>query len=72
MNLSYKQRMELIEIVTTAKQNLWDDIIKIDNKFKNDLNMLNDKKAYWIEQQDKAYTKKDLYDSILFELNDSI
>lgn len=72
MNLTYKQRMELIEIVTNAKHNLWEDIVKIDNKFKNDLNMQADKKAYWAEQQDKAYAKKDLYDNILFELNDSI
>jgi hypothetical protein len=72
MNLTYKQRMELIEIVKQAKLDLWEDIVKIDNKFKIDTNMLNDKKAYWAEQQDNAYAKKELLDGILFELNDSI
>ena len=64
--------MELIDIVKEAKTKHWEDIFAIDNRFKNDINMRNDKKAYWAEQQDKAYAKMAVYDGILCELNDSI
>lgn len=72
MNLSYKQRVELLEIVKQTKLDLWEDIVKIDNKFKIDTNMLNDKKAYWLERQEQAYDRKQLLDAIIFELNDSL
>lgn len=72
MNLSYKQRIELLEIVKQAKLDLWEEIVKIDNKFKIDTNMINDKKAYWAEKQEQAYDRKQLLDAIIFELNDSL
>lgn len=55
MQLSYEQRIELLEIVKDSKRDLWQEILTIDNRFKcDDGSMRGDKEAYWLKKQSEA------------------
>ena len=72
MNLSYEARVELLEIVTKAFNEQWLIVMDIDRKFKEDKNMINDKKVYWAKKQDEAYDKKQLLSDIKTQLTLSL
>lgn len=72
MNLSYEARVELLEIVTKVHEEHWHTIIDIDKRFRDDDNMINDKKAYWAKKQDEAYERKQLLDDIKTQLTLSL
>lgn len=73
MQLSYEQRIELLEIVKDSKRDLWQEILTIDNRFKcDDGSMRGDKEAYWLKKQSEAYDKKMLLDGIIQELRQSV
>jgi hypothetical protein len=73
MNLSYEQRIELLDIVKEEYSKQWKTILEIDAKFKcNDTSMRNDKENYWIKKQAEAYDRKQLLDGIKTELTLSL
>lgn len=73
MNLSYSKRSKLLEIVKQARRDLWEEIYVIDKKFEvKDSTMINDKRAYWLEQQSEAYTRMTELEDIIYQLNESL
>jgi hypothetical protein len=73
MELNYRQRNKLLDIVKQARLDLWDEINTINNKFKvEDSTMINDKRAYWLEQQSDAYDRKMILDEIIYQINESL
>lgn len=73
MELNYRQRSMLLEIVKKSRNHLWEDINIINAKFKDeDSTMINDKRAYWLEQQSSAYERKQILDEIIYQINDSL
>lgn len=73
MELNYRQRSMLLEIVKKSRNNLWEEINIINNKFKvADSTMINDKRAYWLEQQADAYERKQILDEIIYQINESL
>ena len=73
MELSYSQRSKLLEIVKKARHDLWEEINRINAKFKDeDSTMINDKRAYWLEQQSQAYERKQELDEIIYQINESL
>jgi hypothetical protein len=73
MELSYSQRSKLLEIVKKARHDLWEEINRINAKFKDEEHsMINDKRAYWLQQQAEAYDRKIIMDEILYQINESL
>lgn len=73
MELNYRQRSMLLEIVKKSRNHLWEDINIINEKFKvEDSTMINDKRAYWLEQQSEAYDRKMILDEIIYQINESL
>ena len=73
MELSYSKRSKLLEIVKKSRNDLWEDINRINAKFKDeDSTMINDKRAYWLEQQAQAYERKQELDEIIYQINESL
>lgn len=73
MQLTYAQRMELIEIVKKEAHDQFMICHEIDNKFKgHNPSMQNDKREYWMTEQDKAYKRWDMLISIRNELQESV
>ena len=73
MELNYRQRSMLLEIVKKSRNNLWEEINTINDKFKvADSTMINDKRAYWLEQQSSAYEHKQILDEIIYQINESL
>lgn len=73
MELNYRQRSMLLEIVKKSRNNLWEEINIINNKFKvADSTMINDKRAYWLEQQADAYERKQILDEIIYQIDESL
>jgi len=73
MELSYKQRSKLLAIVKQARHDLWEEINTINAKFKeDDSRMINDKRAYWLEQQSEAYDRKMILDEIIYQITESL
>lgn len=73
MELNYRQRSMLLEIVKKSRNNLWEEINIINNKFKvADSTMINDKRAYWLEQQADAYERKQILDEIIYQIGESL
>lgn len=73
MQLSYKHRSKLLEIVKQSRRDLWEEIHIIDNKFKcDDSTMINDKRNYWLEQQSEAYEKMAILDEIVYQIHESL
>jgi hypothetical protein len=72
MELNYRQRSMLLEIVKKSRNHLWEDINIINAKFKDDSTMINDKRAYWLEQQSEAYDRKMILDEIIYQINESL
>jgi hypothetical protein len=63
----------LLEIVKKSRNHLWEDISIINAKFKaEDSSMINDKRAYWLEQQSEAYDRKMILDEIIYQINESL
>lgn len=63
----------LLEIVKKSRNNLWEEINIINNKFKvADSTMINDKRAYWLEQQADAYERKQILDEIIYQIGESL
>jgi hypothetical protein len=73
MNLTYEQRMALLEIVKREASEQFSVCHEIDQKFKgDDTTMRNDKRDYWMHQQDQAYKKWDMLISIRDALRESV
>lgn len=73
MELNYRQRSMLLEIVKKSRNHLWEDISIINAKFKDEEHsMINDKRAYWLEQQSEAYDRKMILDEIIYQINESL
>lgn len=65
MNLTYEQRVELLELVKKELEVHWSKVIEIDAKFKcDDPSMRNDKELYWIKEQSKAWARKELLSEV--------
>lgn len=65
MNLSYEQRIELLDLVKAECHKQWETILEIDAKFKcDDKSMRNDKELYWVKKQTQAYARKELLNEI--------
>ena len=64
MELSYHQRVELLDLVKQAYTEHWNTILEIDLKFKEDKTMDHDKADYWAKRQAEAYDRKQLLDNI--------
>jgi hypothetical protein len=61
MELNYKQRMVLLDILKEAKEKQSSKVYSIDCRFKDTVEMPQDKLSYWLSEQAKAY---DLLDSM--------
>jgi hypothetical protein len=73
MELNYRQRSRLLAIVKQSRLDLWEEINTINSKFKQeDCSMINDKRAYWLEQQSEAYDRKMILDEIIYQINESL
>jgi hypothetical protein len=73
MELSYNKRSKLLEIVKQARRDLWEEIHIIDRKFEvKDSTMINDKRAYWLEQQSEAYARMTDLEAIIYQINESL
>lgn len=73
MELSYSKRSKLLEIVKQARRDLWEEIHIIDRKFEvKDSTMINDKRAYWLEQQSEAYARMTDLEAIIYQINESL
>lgn len=73
MELSYRHRSKLLAIVKQSRLDLWEEINTINAKFKeDDSSMINDKRAYWLEQQSEAYDRKMILDEIIYQINESL
>jgi hypothetical protein len=73
MELNYRQRSMLLEIVKKSRHDLWEEITSINAKFKvEDSSMINDKRAYWLEQQSEAYDRKMILDEIIYQITESL
>jgi hypothetical protein len=73
MELNYRQRSKLLAIVKQSRLDLWEEINTINAKFKeDDSSMINDKRAYWLEQQSEAYDRKMILDEIIYQINESL
>jgi hypothetical protein len=73
MELSYNYRSKLLEITKQAKRDLWEEIHIIDRKFEvQDTTMINDKRAYWLDQQSEAYERMAQLDAIIYQINESL
>lgn len=64
MELSYHQRVELLDLVKKAYTEHWNTILEIDLVFKEDKAMDKDKEDYYIKKQAEAYDRKQLLDNI--------
>ena len=64
MELSYHQRVELLDLVKKAYTEHWNTILEIDLVFKEDKQMDKDKEDYYIKKQSEAYDRKQLLDNI--------
>ena len=64
MELSYHQRVELLDIVKQAYKEHWNTILEIDLVFKENKAMDKDKEDYYIKKQAEAYNRKQLLESI--------
>jgi hypothetical protein len=73
MELSYKHRSRLLAIVKQSRLDLWEEINSINAKFKeDDCSMINDKRAYWLEQQSEAYARMTDLEAIIYQINESL
>lgn len=64
MELSYHQRVELLDLVKQAYTEHWNTILEIDLVFKENKAMEKDKEDYYIKKQAEAYDRKQLLDNI--------
>ena len=65
MELSYHERIELLDLVKLECHKQWETILEIDAKFKcSDVTMRGDKQAYWEKAQSEAYDRKQLLNEI--------
>ena len=64
MELSYHQRVELLDLVKKAYTEHWNTILEIDLVFKEDKQMEHDKADYYAKKQAEAYDRKQLLDNI--------
>lgn len=71
MELNYSKRSKLLAIVKQARYDLWNEINVINNKV-NDSKVINDKRAYWLEQQSQAYDRMHELDAIIYQIQESL
>lgn len=73
MELSYHERIELLDLVKTEIHKHWKTILEIDAKFKcDDVSMRGDKESYWLKAQSEAYDRKMVLDAIKVKLTMSL
>ena len=73
MELNYRYRAKLLDIVKKSRRDLMDEINNINDKFKaKDSTMINEKRAYWMQQQEEAYDRLMTMDAIIYQINESL
>lgn len=71
--LNYNERVEVLELIKNEIHEHWKTILDIDNKFKqDDPTMVGEKRTYWVNEQFRAYERKQVLDSIKVKLTMSL
>lgn len=70
LDLTYEQLHLINDAFVIHRSELWQEINKVNNKFKDDPGMSEEKAKYWAQVQDNLYKKMDSFDEIKRKINE--